>query len=44
VFDVRGRVIGVNTAYMDGFTGGTLGISVGALRPLVEVARQHGPN
>lgn len=44
VFDVRGRVIGVNTAYMDGFTGGTLGISVGALKPLVEVARQHGTN
>jgi serine protease Do len=44
VFDVRGRVIGVNTAYMDGFTGGTLGISVGALKPLVEVARQHGAN
>jgi serine protease Do len=39
VLDSHGKVIGVNTAYMDGFSGGTLGISVGALRPLVEVAK-----
>jgi S1-C subfamily serine protease len=44
VFDLHGQVIGVNTAYMDGFTGGTLGISVGALKPLVAVAQQHEGN
>ncbi len=35
VFNVRGEVIGVNSAYMDGFSGGTLGISADALRPLL---------
>ncbi len=34
VFNARGEVIGVNSAYMDGFTGGTLGVSVDSLRPL----------
>ena len=28
VFDSRGQVIGINSAYLDGFSGGTLGISV----------------
>ncbi|HET7891251.1 MAG TPA: serine protease, partial [Candidatus Sulfotelmatobacter sp.] len=28
VFNARGEVIGVNSAYMDGFTGGTIGVSV----------------
>jgi S1-C subfamily serine protease len=41
VFNVKGEVIGVNSAYMDGFTGGTLGVSVEALRPLVQEAQQH---
>ena len=42
VFDRRGDVIGVNTAYLDGFSGGTMGISVKALRPLIEAAeRKH---
>ena len=41
VFDSHGHVIGINTAYMDGFSGGTLGISVGALKPLITVAQQH---
>lgn len=40
VFDSHGHVIGINTAYMDGFSGGTLGISVGALKPLITVAQQ----
>lgn len=38
VFNSRGEVIGVNSAYMDGFSGGTLGISVNALRPLIQAA------
>src|ERR1700730_10482576 len=40
VFNVKGEVIGVNSAYMDGFTGGTLGVSVRALRPLIEEAQK----
>jgi S1-C subfamily serine protease len=40
VFNSRGEVIGVNAAYMDGFSGGTLGISVHALQPLIEAARK----
>jgi serine protease Do len=40
VFDSHGHVIGINTAYMDGFSGGTLGISVIALKPLITVAQQ----
>lgn len=39
VFNANGEVIGVNSAYMDGFSGGTLGVSVEALRPLVAEAR-----
>jgi S1-C subfamily serine protease len=35
VFNSKGEVIGVNSAYMDGFTGGTLGVSVDSLRPLL---------
>jgi serine protease Do len=38
VFNSRGQVIGVNAAYIDGFSGGTLGVSVQALRPLLEAA------
>jgi serine protease Do len=41
VFNTRGEVIGVNSAYMDGFTGGTLGVSVEALRPLLRQSQQH---
>jgi S1-C subfamily serine protease len=36
VFNSRGEVIGVNSAYMDGFSGGTMGVSVEALRVLLE--------
>jgi S1-C subfamily serine protease len=39
VFNTRGEVIGVNSAYMDGFTGGTLGVSVDSLRPLLKEAQ-----
>jgi S1-C subfamily serine protease len=39
VFNVKGEVIGVNSAYMDGFTGGTLGVSVDSLRPLLLEAK-----
>ncbi len=40
VFNSNAEVIGVNSAYIDGFSGGTLGISVEALRPLVEEAEK----
>jgi len=36
VLNSKGEVIGVNFAYMDGFSGSTLGISVDSLRPLVQ--------
>ncbi|MBV9574788.1 MAG: trypsin-like peptidase domain-containing protein [Acidobacteriales bacterium] len=38
VFNSRGEVIGINAAYIDGFSGGTLGISVQALKPLILAA------
>jgi S1-C subfamily serine protease len=41
VFDAKGEVIGINSAYMDGFSGGTLGVSVDALRPLVKMAEKQ---
>lgn len=41
VFNSRGEVIGVNAAYLDGFSGGTLGVSVRALSPLI--AAVEGP-
>jgi S1-C subfamily serine protease len=36
VLNAKGEVIGVNFAYMDGFSGATLGVSVESLRPLLE--------
>jgi S1-C subfamily serine protease len=39
VFNSQGEVIGINAAYIDGFSGGTLGVSVNALKPLLENAR-----
>src|SRR3984885_12082359 len=39
VLNAKGEVIGVNSAYMDGFTGGTLGVSVDCLRPLLQEAQ-----
>jgi len=40
VFNTKGEVIGVNSAYMDGFSGGTLGVSVESLRPLLDEAQK----
>jgi S1-C subfamily serine protease len=45
VFNSRGEVIGINAAYIDGFSGGTLGVSVEALRPLLDAAaKKHAPS
>jgi S1-C subfamily serine protease len=41
VFNSNAEVIGVNSAYIDGFSGGTLGVSVQALRPLIEAAQNE---
>ena len=41
VFNTKGEVIGVNSAYMDGFSGGTQGVSVESLRPLLEEAKKQ---
>lgn len=41
VFNAEGEVIGINSAYMDGFSGGTLGVSVDALRPLIQAAERQ---
>lgn len=41
VFDSQGEVIGVNAAYLDGFSGGTLGVSVRALKPLIASAQSQ---
>jgi S1-C subfamily serine protease len=41
VFNSQGEVIGVNSAYIDGFSGGTLGVSVEALRPLLAEAQKQ---
>jgi S1-C subfamily serine protease len=41
VFNSKGEVIGINSAYMDGFSGGTLGISVDSLRPLLNAAEKQ---
>jgi len=38
VLNSKGEVIGVNFAYLNGFSGSTLGISVDALRPVVHDA------
>jgi S1-C subfamily serine protease len=38
VFNSHAEVIGVNSAYIDGFSGGTLGFSAEALRPLIAQA------
>jgi len=38
VLNLRGEVVGINSAYIDGFSGGTLGITATELRPLMESA------
>jgi S1-C subfamily serine protease len=40
VFNSNAEVIGVNSAYIDGFSGGTLGFSAEALRPLIMEAEK----
>ena len=40
VFNSNAEVIGVNSAYIDGFSGGTLGVSAEALRPLLVEAEK----
>jgi S1-C subfamily serine protease len=42
VLNLRGEVVGINSAYIDGFSGGTLGITAGELRPLMETAKHAG--
>jgi len=44
VFNTKGEVIGVNSAYMDGFSGGTIGVSVDSLRPLLQEAQKSAQN
>jgi S1-C subfamily serine protease len=41
VFDSAGNVIGINAAYLDGFSGGTMGISVQSLKPLLAAAERR---
>jgi len=40
VLNLRGEVVGINSAYIDGFSGGTLGITAAELRPLIETAKR----
>jgi len=44
VLNSKGEVIGVNFAYIDGFSGSTLGISVDALRPLLQEISARMPS
>jgi serine protease Do len=41
VFNSKGEVIAVNAAYIEGFNGGTIGISSQALKPLID-SLHHG--
>jgi len=38
VFNSNGEVIGINSAYVDGFSGGSIGISIEPLRGLLQEA------
>jgi hypothetical protein len=40
--NILGEVVGINAAYIEGFSGGTLGIAASNLRPLIEKAT-HAP-
>jgi serine protease Do len=42
VFNSKGEVIAVNAAYIDGFTGGTIGITTESLKPLLQAAVRQG--
>jgi S1-C subfamily serine protease len=39
VFNANGEVIGVNSAYIDGFSGASIGVSIESLRPLLREAQ-----
>ncbi|HEY4843416.1 MAG TPA: serine protease [Terriglobales bacterium] len=39
ILNLRGEVVGINSAYIDGFSAGTLGITASELRPLLETAK-----
>jgi len=39
VFNPNGEVIGINSAYIDGFSSGSIGVSVESLRPLLQEAQ-----
>lgn len=43
VLNERGEVVGVNSAYLEGFAGGTLGISASELVPLLAVVSRDQP-
>ncbi|HWZ82867.1 MAG TPA: serine protease [Terriglobales bacterium] len=43
VLNTHGQVVGVNSAYIDGFSGGTLGVAAYDLLPLVEKATRTPP-
>lgn len=43
VFNARGEVIGVNSAFLDGFSGGGLGVSATKLRVLMQRAQSAKP-
>jgi len=43
VLNAHGEVVGVNSAYLDGFSGGTLGVSAAELPPLIEAAERKSP-
>lgn len=40
VLNTRGEVVGVNAAYLEGFAGGTLGITANSLVPLIDRAQR----
>jgi len=40
VLNQHGEVVGINSAYIDGFSGGTLGITAAELKPLLETVKQ----
>ncbi len=41
VFNTRGEVIAINSAYMNGFAGGTIGLSIDGLKTLINRAETH---
>lgn len=43
VFNSKGKVIAVNAAYIEGFNGGTIGISAQALKPLIMALEPQPP-